>query len=274
MKKLLVLFVSFIFSIAILMTSLGAETMGAWVTDDTGTWYRYNDGTYPTCSFFTKDGKLYYVNQDGYLLSNTQLFNGYQTDSDGAIVGYTSNNDMYSSVYTSDGWKQDENGWWYQNADGSYPKNTNFKINGKWYWVGTDGYMLHDCYARDYRYYGSDGAYTGEINRDATITITQPAPDTRSVEEKLADYQVDDSLKPGIWEKVCAKAKRSLKYSNTAIFPEWNDDGISYRRDPKDGSIYVDGWCQAKNGFGNYAEVSILAGISSNGTVEFCYLNN
>lgn len=169
MKKILtsIIMVFFIFNCTIV--SYATEYMGAWATDNIGTWYRYNDGSYPTCSFFMKEGKLYYTNQDGYLLPNTQLFNGYQTDSDGAIVGHSFNNDMYSSIYTPDGWRQDEKGWWYQYADGSYPKNIILKVNGKWYWVGTDGYMLRNCYARDGAYYGDDGAW---------VTKLTPMPNT------------------------------------------------------------------------------------------------
>ncbi len=274
MKRLFSIILVIILSINSLMISFANEYMGAWATDNTGTWYRYNDGTYPTCNFFTKDGKLYYVNQDGYLLPNTQLYNGYQTDSEGAIIEYNTNKNVYQSIYDSNGWKQDEKGWWYQNTDGSYPKNTDLKVDGKLYWVGTDGYMLYNCYARDHRYYGSDGAFTGEIDRDAAITITQPAPDTRSIEEQLADYRVDDSLKPAIWKKVCESAKGLLKYKNTAIFPEWNHEGISYRKNPKDGTILVYGWCQAKNGIGNYLELSISAMISSDGTVTYCSVDN
>ncbi|GLB26624.1 hypothetical protein LXJ15735_28650 [Lacrimispora xylanolytica] len=278
MKKILtsIIMVFFIFNCTIV--SYATEYMGAWATDNVGTWYRYNDGSYPTCSFFIKDGKLYYTNQDGYLTPNTQLFNGYQTDSDGAIVGHNSNNDMYSSIYTPDGWRQDEKGWWYQYADGSYPKNTDLKINEKRYWVGNDGYMLHDCYARDYGYYGSDGAYTGEANKNATISTIQPSTDTsnnsKSADEIVASMEVDKSLRPGIWGKVTESAKSQLKYKNTAIFPEWNDDGISYNRDPKDGTIMIHGWCQAKNGLGNYVELSIIAMASSNGIVTYCHVSN
>lgn len=274
MKRLLTYFTIMFFVFNCTIVSYATERMGAWAKNDVGTWYKFNDGTYPTCAFFTKEGKLYYTNQDGYLLPNTQLFNGYQTDSDGAIVGHSFNNDMYSSIYTSDGWRQDEKGWWYQNTDGSYPTNMELKINGKWYWVGTDGYMLHDCYARDHGYYGSDGAFTGETNKDAITTIIQPSADTnknsKSADEIVASMEVDKSLRPGIWGKVTESAKSQLKYKNTAIFPEWNDDGISYNRDPKDGTIMIHGWCQAKNGIGNYVELSILAMISPNGNITYC----
>ena len=38
-------------------------------------------------------------------------------------------------------WIQDDKGWWYQYADGSYAKNTWEAINGAWYHFDSNGYM-------------------------------------------------------------------------------------------------------------------------------------
>lgn len=39
-------------------------------------------------------------------------------------------------------WKQDSVGWWYQNDDGSYPKNAWLQdIDWKWYYFNDSGYM-------------------------------------------------------------------------------------------------------------------------------------
>ena len=40
------------------------------------------------------------------------------------------------------GWRQDRNGWWYQEADGTYPVNCWKIINNKWYLFDMNGYML------------------------------------------------------------------------------------------------------------------------------------
>lgn len=42
----------------------------------------------------------------------------------------------------SAGWKQDNNGWWYRDANGSYPIGSWRFINGKWYLFDMNGYML------------------------------------------------------------------------------------------------------------------------------------
>ena len=39
------------------------------------------------------------------------------------------------------GWKKNSNGWWYQNADGTYPKSAWQKIDGEWYHFDSKGYM-------------------------------------------------------------------------------------------------------------------------------------
>ncbi len=38
-------------------------------------------------------------------------------------------------------WKQDDRGWWFQNADGSFPANNWKKVGQFWYFFGMDGYM-------------------------------------------------------------------------------------------------------------------------------------
>lgn len=59
-------------------------------------------------------------------------------------------------------WKQDSNGWWYQNDDGGYPSATWQEINGKQYYFDANGYMLHDTTTPDGYKVGSDGAWIQE----------------------------------------------------------------------------------------------------------------
>lgn len=42
------------------------------------------------------------------------------------------------------GWVKDSKGWWWRNADGTYPKSAWKKVNGKWYWFDAKGYAVHD----------------------------------------------------------------------------------------------------------------------------------
>ena len=60
------------------------------------------------------------------------------------------------------GWKQNSKGWWYQNADGSYPANKWSQINGVWYYFDANGYMLANSWVKDSKgdwyYVGANGA--------------------------------------------------------------------------------------------------------------------
>ncbi len=58
----------------------------------------------------------------------------------------------------AEGWMQDDAGWWYQNPDGTYPKDTWKEIGGRQYYFGSDGYMLHDTVTPDGSQVGTDGA--------------------------------------------------------------------------------------------------------------------
>lgn len=39
-------------------------------------------------------------------------------------------------------WKEDNNGWWYDRGEGSYPKGEWFQVEQKWYYFDENGYLL------------------------------------------------------------------------------------------------------------------------------------
>lgn len=57
-------------------------------------------------------------------------------------------------------WKQNQSGWWYQEDNGSYPKNQWKKISSKWYWFDANGYMATGWkkISGNWYYLQSDGA--------------------------------------------------------------------------------------------------------------------
>lgn len=73
-------------------------------------------------------------------------------------------NPVQSSRIT-EGWKQDSSGWWYQNADGSYP-TTWANINNVWYLFGGDGYMKTGWQLDNNKWYYMDE--TGAMLHDTT----------------------------------------------------------------------------------------------------------
>ena len=57
-------------------------------------------------------------------------------------------------------WNVDNNGWWYQEDDGSYLTNTWKSINGKWYYFNENGYILTGWQeiSGEWYYFNSEGA--------------------------------------------------------------------------------------------------------------------
>lgn len=58
------------------------------------------------------------------------------------------------------GWNQNDCGWWYKRANGTYPKNAWEKVSGKWYHFDSLGYMNTKWFSEDGAKYwlDSDGA--------------------------------------------------------------------------------------------------------------------
>lgn len=50
--------------------------------------------------------------------------------------------DIEQGFNREEGWKKNETGWWYEYADGTYPKEQFKEIDGVWYYFDNSGYML------------------------------------------------------------------------------------------------------------------------------------
>ncbi|WAJ24016.1 DUF5067 domain-containing protein [Lacrimispora xylanolytica] len=82
MKKTRLLLVT-----AALSAVMGITTFaGEWKQDATGWWYQNQDGGYPVNSWQDIDGKQYYFNESGYILTNTTTPDGKQVGADGAMI--------------------------------------------------------------------------------------------------------------------------------------------------------------------------------------------
>lgn len=84
-----------------------------------------------------------------------------------------------AATYGGNHWCQDGYGWWYQYANGTYPKNSWQCIDGKyycfnesgycrygwiywdnkWYYCGADGALMGNAYTPDGYYVGADGVW-------------------------------------------------------------------------------------------------------------------
>lgn len=124
----------------------GSGAMQTGWLNDRGTWYYLEaSGAMATNRWIGN----YYLGASGAMLTNTWTPDNYYVGSDGAwIPGYQK---------ISAGWVLDSTGWWYRNADGSYPANTWLQINGSWYYFHANGYMAANQWIGNY-YVGSNGA--------------------------------------------------------------------------------------------------------------------
>ena len=83
MKKLLAVMAAGVMALSMSVTALA----GSWQKDSVGWWYDNGDGTYQRNGWFQDtDGKYYYFNPAGYMLSNTTTPDGYYVDASGAWV--------------------------------------------------------------------------------------------------------------------------------------------------------------------------------------------
>ena len=139
---------------------------GGWKQDSKGWWYQNADGTYPKNAWKKIDGKWYHFDANGYMQTGwyKEGTTYYYLKSNGAMATdeWVENGKYYidtngkwveGKTKVTEGWKQDSKGWWYQNADGTYPKNAWKKVNGKWYHFDANGYMQTGWYKEGTTYY-------------------------------------------------------------------------------------------------------------------------
>ena len=115
-------------------------------TDGTGWWYEDESGWYPVASWYKIDGKWYYFDAAGWMASN-EWIDGY----------WLSENGAWEYEYVGS-WKTNGTDWWYEDESGWYPVSQWQKIDGKWYYFGSDGIMATDQYIGEY-WVGSDGSW-------------------------------------------------------------------------------------------------------------------
>lgn len=84
-----------------------------WVWQEDGRYkYRKPDGTFVSNGWLNVDDKLYYMDSDGYMLSDTITPDGYYVNTSGAKQEYMP------------GWMQNERGWKYVLRNGYYAAST------------------------------------------------------------------------------------------------------------------------------------------------------
>lgn len=103
-----------------------------------------------------KKGYSYRLLECGFI-TNKEDLNKVNSHMDDLARGILSAFGIISSVKA--GWVHDKNGWWYRNADNSYPKNQWKQISNDWYWFDSRGYAIHDTWKElkgEWYYFKSD----------------------------------------------------------------------------------------------------------------------
>ncbi|MBM6827898.1 hypothetical protein [Mordavella massiliensis] len=93
-------------------------------------WYLYKDGQMLT-GWQWDGGSCYYMYDNGIMAADTWIDNYYVNASGAWVPSYEPPHWILSSA-----------GWWYRNADGSYPANAWQLIDNQWYYFNSAGYMV------------------------------------------------------------------------------------------------------------------------------------
>lgn len=73
--------------------------------------------------------------------------------------------DIENGIGGTEGWKKNDTGWWYEYADGTYPKEQFKKIKEVWYYFDNRGYMLSNKWKKH-----SDGYWYWFDNSGKMVT--------------------------------------------------------------------------------------------------------
>lgn len=93
------------------------------------------------------------------------------------------------------GWHQDENGWWYQNRDGSYYQDGWQEVNGSTYYFNSNGYILTGWQTIDDKdcYFDEDGKYDETKQRPMIALTFDDGPGEYT--EELVNCLVENNAK-------------------------------------------------------------------------------
>ena len=108
------------------------------------------------------------------------------------------------------GWHQDENGWWYQNRDGSYYQDGWQEVNGSTYYFNSNGYILTGWQTIDDKdcYFDEDGKYDETKQRPMIALTFDDGPGEYT--EELINCLVENN----------AKATFFMLGQNVEVYPE------------------------------------------------------
>ena len=135
------------------------EKKQGWVKEG-NTWYFYYQGQ------ITKNAWVgsYWLGADGKMATSSWVDNGrYYVGANGVWDKNAKKPEAPKPVEKKQGWKKENNVWYYYNEDGTLARN-------KWagnYWLGSDGKMATNAWVDNGRYYvDANGAWVKDASKD------------------------------------------------------------------------------------------------------------
>ena len=137
---------------------------GGWFIDETGKKkYRKPDGTFITNTWLNADDETYYMDENGYMLTDTITPDGKYVNANGEKTNYIP------------GWYQDAGGWHYIMKNGYYAGATWIQdTDGKWYYINIGTYMETDDITPDGYYVDANGVWDGNPSTVKNTTSLGP----------------------------------------------------------------------------------------------------
>ena len=146
-------------------------------------------------------------------------------------------------------WKKNDKGWWYEEADGSYPTSAWKYINNKWYYFDNIGYMVENRWIGNY-YLGSDGA----------MLVSTRTPDGYYVD---ANGKWIESKKPAKTNYVSGSSRSGS--SGTSSRSGGSGGSGSSGNSGSSGSSSGSGSSQGSTGTASNAEMQVVNELSAQG---------
>ena len=125
---------------------------------------KVNATTYDFYPFMTQAGRYQFrvraipkdTEEQGYITSGDWVYSDEQDIDDDQTYSQGGGRQNSNLTPANIGWVKNSDGWWYRNADGSYPANTWQNIDGAWYLFDYDGYILTGWQLKNGKYYYLD----------------------------------------------------------------------------------------------------------------------
>lgn len=125
---------------------------------------KVNATTYDFYPFMTQAGRYQFrvraipkdTEEQGYITSGDWVYSDEQDIDDDQTYSQGGGRQNSNLTPANIGWVKNSDGWWYRNANGSYPANTWQNIDGAWYLFDYDGYILTGWQLKNGKYYYLD----------------------------------------------------------------------------------------------------------------------